>query len=333
MYSHKQQTGSPAGRGEDREDDLSKTFRYMTIDPRTEGQSSPGKFIGGFSGNYPQTPPKVSGPPPPHPPSLRPADGRVPPPRRQSSGGMGFPVPMHVVPPPPVMHTFTPFQMPTPNHEGPVQSLTMKYAQEDPRPPVPPKDFPRRPSLPPTNPPTNSDAHLQGDLTVPDPTIYQIHPSSDTSLPRPSPASQPSTPAKPGISSGSIFDTPPTDKRKRGSSEPPLPSDEKKDQSEVQCSGQTKAGKRCTRLVKVGPPLAIVHPDADDVERFCYQHVKDVFSQSGFYLKGKERNDFIKFDGARSSGTSRFYLVSLILDTPRLDTQLSTHRHSGGAEI
>jgi len=322
MYSRKQQTSPPA---DDCGDDLSKTFRYMTIDPRTEGQSRP-KFIGGFSGNYPQTPPKVSGPPPPQ--SLRPADGRVPPPGRRPSGGMAFPVPMHVVPPPPVLHDFTPFQMPTPNRGGSGQSLTMKYAQEDLRPPVPPKDFPRKPSLP----PTNSNVHRQGVPTVPDPITYQIRSSSDASLPRPFPVSQPSTPAKPGISPGPILDTPPIDKRKRGSSEPPSPSDEKKDQSEVQCSGHTKAGKRCTRLVKVGPPLAIVHPDADGVERFCFQHVKDVFCKSGFYLKGKEREDFIKFEGAHLSETSAFRL-SFLIETSRLDTQLPTYRHSGGAEI
>lgn len=147
---------------------------------------------------------------------------------------------------------------------------------------------------------------------MPDPITYQIRPASDTSLPRPFPASLPSTPAKSGLSPGPTLDTPPIDKRKRGSSEPPSPLDEKKkDPSEVQCSGQTKAGKRCTRLVKVGPPLVIIHPDADDVERFCFQHVKDVFSQSGFYLKG---NDFIKFEGAYLSEAPRYYLRLLIWD-------------------
>ena len=292
MYSRKHQTSSPAGHGNDYEDDLLKTFHYMAIDPRTEGQSNP-KFVGGFPNNYPQTPPKVPRPSPP-PPSLRPADGRVPPPRRQQSGGLAFPVPMHVVPPPPVLHDFTPFQMPTPDREGSGQSLTMKYAKQDFRPPVPPKDFPRKPSLP----PANLNGNLQGDFTIPDRATYQIRPGSDTSLPRPFPASQPSTPAKPGTSPGPVSDTPPIGRGKRGSSEPPSPSDEKKDQSDVQCSGRTKAGKRCTRLVKIGPPLAIVHPDAEDVERFCFQHVKDVFSNSGFYLKRKEGEEFIKFEGA-----------------------------------
>lgn len=285
MYSGKPQANLPAGHGNDYDSDLSKTLGYLTIDPRSEGKSDP-KFIGGFN-NYPQTPPKVPRPSPP--PSLQPANGRLLPPRRQSSG-MSFPMPTHVVPPPPVLHNFTPFQMPTPNRDGSRQSLTMKYAQEDPRPPVPPKDFPRRPSLPPTNP---------NNLLLED---YQIRPSSDTSIPRPFPASLPSTPAKPakpGVSPGPILDTPPIQKRERRSSEPTSPSDEKKEQLEIQCSGQTKSGKRCTRVVKVGPSLAIVHPDAEDVERFCFQHVKDVFSQTGFYLKGEERTEFIKFEGAR----------------------------------
>lgn len=318
MYSRKHQTRSPAGRGDGYEDDLAKTFRYLTVDPRTEDQPND-KFIGGFPGDHPKTPPKDLKPPPP--PSLRPGDGRVLPPRRQSSGGMGFPVPMHVTPPPPVLHEFTPFQMPTPHRESSKQSLTMKYAQQDLGPPVPPKDFPRMPSPPTTNP---NGYHQQGDPSALDRVTYQLRPGSDTNLPRPHPGSLPSTPAKPGKSPGLAVDTPPIEKRKRVSSEPPSPSDDKKDPSEVQCSGQTKAGKRCTRIVKVGPPLAIVHPDTEDVERFCFQHAKEVFSQSGFYLKGKEGNEFIRFEGARLreiTKTGSGFLTWAGIS--RLDTQLS----------
>lgn len=289
MYSRNPQTTLPAGHGRDYESDLSKTLGYLTIDPQTEGKPGP-KFIGGFPSNYPQTPPKVSKPSPP--PSLQPANGRVLPPGRRPSGERAFPVPMHVTPPPPVLYEFTPLQMPTPVQIGSGQSLTMKYAQEDLRPPVPPKDFPRKQS----RLPTNSNVLLQGGLS--------ILPGSDTDLLRPIPASQPCTPAKPGVSPSSVLDTPPIEKRKRGSSEPPSPSDEKKEQLEIQCSGQTKAGKRCTRLVKIGPPLVIVHPDAKDVERFCFQHVKDVFYQTGFYLKREELSEFIKFEGAHLSEAS-----------------------------
>lgn len=291
MYSRNPQTNLPAGHGNDYESDLSERLGYVTIDSRTvgEGKSDP-KFIGGFPRNYPQTPPKVPRPCPP--PSLQPANGRILPPRRQS-GEMGFPVPMHVSPPPPVLYEFTPLQMPTPARGSSELSLTMKYAQGGFRPPVPPKDFPRRPSSSSKNP----NVLLQGNPPALNKEAYQNLPSSDTDLPRPIPASQPCTPAKPGVSPGSALDTPPIERRKRVSSEPPSPSDEKKDQLETRCSGQTKAGKRCTRLVKIGPPLAIVHPDAEDVERFCFQHAKDVFSQSGFYLKGEGRTEFIKFEG------------------------------------
>jgi hypothetical protein len=292
MYPRNPQTNLPAVHGNDYESDLSKSLGYLAIDPRTEGKPDP-KSNGGFSSNYPQTPPKPSRPSPP--PSLRPANGQVLPPRRQSSG-VAFPVPMHVTPPPPVLYGFAPFQMPTQFQEGSGQSLTMKYAQEGPRPPVPPKDFPRQQS--------NPNVLLQGNPSGLDHRTYQIFPSSDTSLPLPVPASQPCTPAKPGVYPGLALDTPPLEKRKRRSSEPLSPSDEKKDQLETQCSGQTKTGKRCTRLVKIGPPLAIVHPDAEDVERFCFQHVKDVFSQTGFYLMGDE---FIKFEGTHLS-TSAFMI-------------------------
>lgn len=291
MYPRNPQTNLPAGHGKDYESDLSKTLGSLTIDPRAaaEGRSSP-KFIGGFPSKYPQPPPKDSRPLPP--PSLQPANGRALPPRRQSSGQMAFPVPVYMSPPPPVLYEFTPVQMPTPDQGGSEQSLTMKYAQGALSPPVPPKDFPRKPPSSSTDP--NSSAFNN--------TIYQIFPSSDTNLPHPIPVSQPCTPARPGVSPGSILDTPLIEKRKRVSSEPPTPSDEKQDQLELQCSGQTKAGKRCTRLVKIGPPLAIVHPDAEDVERFCFQHVKDVFSQTGFYLKGEERTEFIKFEGTHRRG-------------------------------
>jgi hypothetical protein len=64
----------------------------------------------------------------------------------------------------------------------------------------------------------------------------------------------------------------------------------------VQCSGVTKAGKQCTRMVKMGPALSQVSPDAD-VERFCYQHTKEVLGPTGFYSK-KTATDWIKFEGS-----------------------------------
>ena len=45
-----------------------------------------------------------------------------------------------------------------------------------------------------------------------------------------------------------------------------------------------------------------VHPEADDVKRFSFQHVKE--SQTCFYLKGKEWTEFIEFEGAHPGNTS-----------------------------
>ncbi|KXN82512.1 hypothetical protein AN958_02363 [Leucoagaricus sp. SymC.cos] len=53
----------------------------------------------------------------------------------------------------------------------------------------------------------------------------------------------------------------------------------------VQCSGITKAGKQCTRQVKV----QLARDDAEDgeenVARFCYQHTDEILVPSGYYAR------------------------------------------------
>ena len=163
----------------------------------------------------------------------------------------------------------------------------MRYTQEVLTPLVPPKDLPRKPLLPPS------------DMGVRNPMVLdqKTGPSSDARPPRPPVESQP-TPPKPSA------------KKKRGSPQPPSPADEKRDRSETQCSAQTKAGKRCSRPVNIGPPLTIVHPEAEDVKRFCFQHVKE--SQSAFYLEVKGGSEFIKFEGTLLGSTSGSCLKPLI---------------------
>ncbi|EIN08043.1 hypothetical protein PUNSTDRAFT_88830 [Punctularia strigosozonata HHB-11173 SS5] len=54
----------------------------------------------------------------------------------------------------------------------------------------------------------------------------------------------------------------------------------------VQCSGQTKAGRRCTRQVKIPMSVARLDEDEDEaVEIFCFQHSKELMGQSGFYAR------------------------------------------------
>ncbi|KAJ4483659.1 hypothetical protein J3R30DRAFT_3655895 [Lentinula aciculospora] len=69
--------------------------------------------------------------------------------------------------------------------------------------------------------------------------------------------------------------------RRRASSTPPTPAAGASGVSgQIQCSGVTKAGKRCTRLVKGGPALVGVwgaaSPISSNVERFCHQHAKEL---------------------------------------------------------
>ncbi|KAF9077500.1 hypothetical protein BDP27DRAFT_1253432 [Rhodocollybia butyracea] len=89
--------------------------------------------------------------------------------------------------------------------------------------------------------------------------------------------------------------------RLRASSTPPTPVAGVSGVSgQIQCNGITKAGKRCTRLVKGGPALANVwgtgSSTTENVERFCFQHAKELLGPSGFYARKQHR------DGQQSSG-------------------------------
>ncbi|KAJ4471578.1 hypothetical protein J3R30DRAFT_3299527 [Lentinula aciculospora] len=83
--------------------------------------------------------------------------------------------------------------------------------------------------------------------------------------------------------------------RRRASSTPPTPAAGASGVSgQIQCSGVTKAGKRCTRLVKGGPALVGVwgaaSPISSNVERFCHQHAKELLGPSGFYARKQHRD-------------------------------------------
>ncbi|KAK0458556.1 uncharacterized protein EV420DRAFT_1543096, partial [Desarmillaria tabescens] len=75
--------------------------------------------------------------------------------------------------------------------------------------------------------------------------------------------------------------------RPRASSTPPDPNAP----PDTQCSGVTKAGRRCTRQVKNGGAAL------PGVERFCFQHTKELLDPSGFYArrKGAEGSEWVDF--------------------------------------
>ncbi len=85
----------------------------------------------------------------------------------------------------------------------------------------------------------------------------------------------------------------------RSSSAPPTPttSGTRDSGSEYQCSGITKAGKRCTRMVKAVHPLMMqTSVSAGEIERYCHQHIKDVLEPSGFYVRG-DGSKWVEFGG------------------------------------
>jgi hypothetical protein len=84
---------------------------------------------------------------------------------------------------------------------------------------------------------------------------------------------------------------------RRASSVPPSPSSAGGTSSggTVQCSGTTKTNKRCTRQVKIGPPLLIYRPElGPELERFCHQHRPDMLKEVGF---NTQKGRFVKFEG------------------------------------
>jgi len=132
------------------------------------------------------------------------------------------------------------------------------------------------------------------------------------------PSGQPSTPGKSSTPSAS-------------SSPPSTPSGSKKD-GQVQCSGTTKAGKQCSRYVKIAPALdqgsdeeiSELNPP---LERFCHQHTKELLGPSGCYAR--KNGEWVDFSGETSP-----YLNNepfMLNATRRLDPELSSSRNSARA--
>lgn len=63
----------------------------------------------------------------------------------------------------------------------------------------------------------------------------------------------------------------------------------------TQCAGTTKKGERCTRQVRAAPPLNILDPDIP-IERFCFQHQKELMEPTGFYSRNGKKQ-WVNFAG------------------------------------
>ncbi|KAF8654147.1 hypothetical protein AX16_003676 [Volvariella volvacea WC 439] len=129
----------------------------------------------------------------------------------------------------------------------------------------------------------SSNHPVSGPLYASAPPMATVSPPASSPSPTAPPApskSKPSTPSK----------TKP--KRSRAESDPLKPGNP----GQVQCSGITKAGKRCTRMVKIAVQIADDEDDEDasQQEHFCHQHSKELLLPSGYYAR--KNGEWVKFE-------------------------------------
>lgn len=185
--------------------------------------------------------------------------------------------------------------MPVPHIPSPGQhSLTMQFAMQPdyndfvsiPLPPFIPQKPPRPQSS--TSPLPNTAAGL------PPPTTPTT-PASPTISARPSHSL---TPIKHTLSGNGSTSTPSTLSTPSGKT------------GQVQCAGITKAGKRCTRQVKVDRVGDDSEDEEENVPRFCYQHTAEVLVPSGYYARKNgiwvQFEGKIRLDGSDPPSDSRF---------------------------
>lgn len=85
--------------------------------------------------------------------------------------------------------------------------------------------------------------------------------------------------------------------RRRASSTASSPPSSSAD-DRVQCSGTTKAGKRCSRYPKVGSMLTSIDSGVDgEPVRYCHQHRNEILTPSGFYTRTQGQQVWVKFEG------------------------------------
>jgi len=153
--------------------------------------------------------------------------------------------------------------MTTPSPQTGKQSLTMRHALNT-------IDTPSRPPLAPpfiTSQSRHSDSHLSLGAMA--------HPSISTGVrPRPQPDIAPNRP--------------------RAASVPLSPLSPSANKNIAQCNSTTKAGKQCSRKVKL--PSTHSHIDPIPVV-YCHQHRDTTYAaQTGFYVRRKDKEDtFVEF--------------------------------------
>lgn len=101
-----------------------------------------------------------------------------------------------------------------------------------------------------------------------------------------------STAASPSPAKASSISTTPTKASLSTGSSPNRKSSPSRQTDVVQCSGITKVQERCTRMIKINYPF---DGASDKIERFCYQHTKEVLKPTGYYAC--QNTIWVDFDG------------------------------------
>ncbi|KAF8201647.1 hypothetical protein BJ912DRAFT_1116826 [Pholiota molesta] len=112
---------------------------------------------------------------------------------------------------------------------------------------------------------------------------------------RPSISSTSSTPSKPPKKKPASSPSTPI-KGNKGDS-PSAPSTPTPKAGQEQCSGVTKAGKRCTRMVKSKAALLAFNSDDGDsssIPRFCFQHKNELMGPTGYYAR--KNDEWVDFE-------------------------------------
>lgn len=250
--------------------------RRRYSDPRAGPQ-----FIGGFKDTGSKPLPNAPRPGFPGYPNVMPSPHERPP-SYTSQNAPSFPGGLPPLPRPPNAPSIP---MPEPQY----QSLTMQYALDS------------STSSPHMSPEYRPDTKYKpssdttGHLTPPIPPPHVTRPHSDPTL-SPEAHAQPSGQRK-DQQPPRIKPVVPPGRHLRAHSTPPSPitpaNDSSSNAEAVQCSGMTKAGKQCTRQVKVDASMRNI---GSGVDVFCFQHAKEVLAPSGFYDR-KSGQNFIKFAG------------------------------------
>ncbi|KAI0373289.1 hypothetical protein BV20DRAFT_938016 [Pilatotrama ljubarskyi] len=164
---------------------------------------------------------------------------------------------------------------------------------------------------------------LAGDLVSPPAPKNHLRPASPTPMTRPhsdsgafpssshlqvppmapqrphlptAPHSAPAKPASSGPSRPAAFAVQTPSRRSRAQSSPPSPistSSSGKDTPKVQCCATTRQDKRCTRMVAVTTPLALL--TGEEEPQYCHQHMKNAFVDVKFFSR-KHPTEEVRYD-------------------------------------